>query len=66
MDYIWIIVVASSIWVWYDARALGMKRDKEKGFYGPWTWFIGVALLWIVFFPVYLAKRSQFVRLSKG
>jgi len=65
MEYLWLFVLGSSIWVGFDSHALGMKRDKEKGVYGPWFWFIGSLLLWIVIFPAYLAKRVQFKRLNK-
>jgi hypothetical protein len=43
------LVVLSSIWVLYDAR----HRDVPK----PLRWGMGCLLLWIVFFPWYLARR---------
>ena len=43
------LLVLSSIWVLYDAR----HRDVPK----PLRWGIGCLLLWIVFFPWYLARR---------
>lgn len=64
MEYLWIIIIGTSIWAGFDAHTLGMKRDKEKGVYGPLFWFFGSLLLWIVMFPAYIAKRAQFKRLN--
>ena len=43
------LVVLSSIWVFYDAR----ERRVPK----PLRWGVGCLLLWIVFFPWYMARR---------
>jgi len=43
------LVVLSSFWVLYDARARGVPK--------PLRWGIGCLLLWIVFFPWYLSRR---------
>ncbi len=44
-----IIVIASAIWVAFDAPSRGL----------PWVWALGVALLWIVAFPWYLVVRQH-------
>lgn len=53
-------------WVLQDARKIGIKKGQMKGFgnMGPWGWFWACALLWIVCFPVYLAKRAEFLRIN--
>jgi hypothetical protein len=38
-------------WVFYDA----VRRRVPK----PWRWGLGSALLWVVFFPWYLARRKN-------
>jgi len=42
-------VLATSLWVFVDARGLGIPR--------PAGWAIACMLLWIVFFPWYLSRR---------
>ena len=51
------VVVGSAIWVGIDAS----HRDfSGSGFASKtWHWVVGILLLWIVVFPVYLAKRGQ-------
>jgi len=43
------VVIVSSVWVFFDARLNGVPR--------PLRWGLGSLLLWIVFFPWYLARR---------
>lgn len=64
-EFIWLIVIGSSIWVGFDASSIGVKKGLIKGFGdigGPVMWFIACILLWIVAFPLYLAKRDEFKR----
>jgi hypothetical protein len=58
----WVVIIASSIWVLFDAKSIGVRRGQIKGFadLGPWGWFIATLLLWIVAFPVYLAQRPKY------
>jgi hypothetical protein len=46
--------------VLFDAKAIGVKPGVLEGVArsGPWGWFVGSLLLWIVVFPMYLAKRD--------
>lgn len=67
MDYLgFTIVIASSIWVVADAKTIGIQKGQIKGFtdLGPWGWFFACLLLWIIAFPVYLAKRSEYKRIN--
>jgi hypothetical protein len=61
-DVILILVAATSVWVWMDAKRLGVRRGVPKGFLsmGPLAWFISCFLLWIVAFPAYLVKRPSY------
>jgi len=45
------VLVLSAAWVYWDARQKGIPR--------PLQWSAGALLLWIVFFPWYLARRRQ-------
>jgi hypothetical protein len=50
-----IAVVATTIWVAFDAP----KRNWPEKSTGTTTWVIGCILLWIVVFPVYLVQRGK-------
>jgi hypothetical protein len=43
------VVIASSVWILYDARKLGIPKGLR--------WGVGSLLLWILIFPWYLARR---------
>ena len=60
----WIIVVVSAIWVLIDAKNIGVKKGLVSGLgnMGPWGWFFGTLLLWIIGFPMYLYYRNDFKR----
>ena len=61
-----VIVVATSIWVLVDAMTIGIKSGQVKGLanMGPVSWFLSCLLLWIIAFPMYLAKRGEFKRIN--
>ena len=48
-----VVVIGSSIWVAADASGREWENTNAFG------WFLGCVLLWIVFFPVYLARRQR-------
>lgn len=62
--FMWLIVLGSSIWVLIDAKSIGVRKGVITGLgnMGPWAWFFGCLLLWIVGFPLYLIKRGDFKR----
>ena len=57
-----LIVIGTSIWVLVDAKSIGIGKRALNGVVdsGPWTWFWGCLLLWIVAFPMYLVKRNRY------
>jgi hypothetical protein len=61
MGLVWLIVIFTSIWVYFDAKSIGARKGALKGFFdlGPAGWFWVTLLLWIVGFPAYLAKRGE-------
>lgn len=63
---IWVVVIATSLWVLIDAKTIGVKKGQIKGMgnMGPWSWFFACLLLWIIGFPFYLAKRGEFKRIN--
>jgi hypothetical protein len=58
---LYLVVIGTSIWVAVDASSIGARSGLVKGFagMGPAGWFFCCLLLWIVGFPLYLAKRSE-------
>jgi hypothetical protein len=62
-----VIVIASSIWVLVDANNIGVKKGQIAGItnMGPAGWFFACLLLWIIGFPMYLAKRGEYKRVNQ-
>jgi len=62
----WLLVIGSSIWVFFDATTIGVKKGQVSGVadMSPVGWLLGCLLLWIVAFPLYLSKRSEFQRIN--
>ena len=56
-NIILLVVVATSIWVGIDASS----RDWSESSFADrsWKWVVGSLVLWIVVFPVYLAKHGK-------
>ncbi len=63
---LWIVVIATSLWVLFDAKTIGVEKGQLPGLgnNGPWTWFFACLLVWIIGFPLYLAKRPEFKRVN--
>jgi hypothetical protein len=59
--FVFLVVLGSSIWVYFDAKNIGARNGLGSGFLdmGPCGWFVACILLWIVAFPIYLAVRSK-------
>ena len=55
----WIMVLGTAIWAAVDSSKIQLKRYKSGISYGPVALFFGVALLWIIGFPWYLAMRYK-------
>ena len=62
----WLIIIGTSVWVFQDATSIGVKKGQITGLgdMGPTGWFVVCVLLWIVAFPMYLAKRAEFKRIN--
>ncbi len=65
---IWGVIIISSIWVFVDAKKIGVKKGQIKGVadLGPGTWLIVCLFLWIIAFPMYLIKRPEFIKANAG
>jgi len=63
-----IVIVASSIWVYFDAKAIGVQKGQIKGItdMGPGGWFCVSLLLWIVGFPAWLAMRGKYKQINSN
>ena len=62
-----LIVVASAVWVYWDASSnkIGPVPDKKSFNQSAFMWGLGCIFLWIVVFPVYLVKRKQLIEAAK-
>lgn len=62
MEIVWLLILGTSLWVFFDARSIGVKKGQVKGMadMGPVGWLFACLLIWIIAFPMYLAKRSAF------
>ena len=67
VELVLLIVIGTSIWVFVDAKNLGIRKGLVKGVLdmGPGEWAFACLLVWIISFPVYLGKRSEYARLAK-
>ena len=66
---LWVFIIGTSIWVLVDAQQIGIKRGQLGGGFldmTPGGWFFLCLLLCIVGFPLYLAKRPEYVRINQG
>ena len=63
-----LIVIGTSIWVLFDAKSIGVKKGQIKGIanMGPWGWFLSCLGLWIIGFPLYLAKREEYKKINSA
>lgn len=64
---IMLVIFGTSIWVFFDARSIGVKKGQVKGLVdmGPLGWFFVTLLLWIIGFPAYLATRNKYKKISE-
>jgi len=65
-EVVFIAIIGSSIWTLFDAKSIGIRKGQVKGIadMGAGSWFVACLLLWIIAFPLYLAKRSEFKRIN--
>lgn len=65
--FFFLVTIGTSIWVLIDSKTIGVKRGQIQGIgnLGPWGWFFACLILWIVVFPFYLVKRSEFKRINE-
>lgn len=62
-----LFIFGSSLWVYFDAKSLGVKKGQVKGLanIGPLGWLFSCWFLWILAFPLYLSKRSTFKQIQQ-
>jgi len=57
-----IIILITSIWAYFDAKKLDIKKYQAKGFLSfssPFVVLVGCWLLWIIVFPLYISYRKK-------
>lgn len=67
-ELILILVIGTSLWVFFDSKSIGVEKGRIQGFWdmGPGAWFWSCLLLWIIGFPAYLAKRHLYKSQNLG
>ncbi len=67
MELALIFIIATSVWVYFDAKAIGVKKGQIPGFVdmGPGGWFCVTLLLWIAGFPAWLAYRGKYKQINR-
>jgi hypothetical protein len=67
MEIIWLVVIGTAIWVYFDAKSIGVKKGQVTGLanMGPGGWFFVTLLLWIIGFPAWLAMRGKFKKINQ-
>lgn len=55
-----LIVIGSALWVYLDAKSIGVHKGLIPGFFdlGSGGWCAATLILWIICFPAYLIKRG--------
>lgn len=63
------LVLLTSFWILSDAKQIGVRRGLLIGSgipdAGPWGWFFGSLLIWIIAFPLYLFFRSRLIKAAR-
>lgn len=59
-------VIGTSVWVWIDARTIGVERGQLKGLADmtPLEWFGCCLMIWPIGVLFYLAKREELKRIG--
>jgi len=68
MDMLFLVLtIVSSVWVFVDARKIGVQKGLVTGLadLSPVGWLVACLLLWIVAAPLYLIKRPA-LKLAVG
>jgi len=69
MSFLFIIIVASALFVYWDATKNKIGRiPTEKGLFNmsASSWAFSMFLIWIVAFPAYLLKRKGLIERAKN
>lgn len=63
-----LIIVLSAVWVYFDAKSIGVRKGQTRGLFnlGPGGWVVATLLLWVIAFPAYLLLRGKFKRQIQG
>ena len=61
-----LLVIGTSIWVYFDATTIGVTKGQLSGVFdmSPTAWAFACLLIWIVCFPAYLVKRTEYKRIN--
>ena len=57
LPIVWLLVIGSAVWAAWDSTQIHLRDYKSGVSHGPVGIALGILLIWIVAFPVYLATR---------
>ena len=62
------VVLATSIWMYIDAKSLQYNPENHTGIgkSSPLNWLFGGLLLWVIVFPMYLVTRPKYLAEVRG
>lgn len=62
-----VVIIGTAIWVYFDSKTIGVKKGQVKGLanLSPLGWFFSMIGIWIIAFPLYLAKRGEFKKINR-
>ena len=61
-----LLIVATSIWAFFDAAAIDSDKGQVDGFVNmpPWGWLVGCLIMWSITFPIYMVVRHEIKRVN--
>jgi hypothetical protein len=61
-----LLIIATSIWVFFDAGNIESDKGQVAGFVNmpPWAWLVSCLLFWIFAFPIYMVVRYEIKKVN--
>lgn len=62
----WIVCLCAGIWMYTDSTEIARQQERRSGdtIVSPGLWVLGGLLIGVFILPVYLSKRSSWLRMT--